>query len=237
MLIKNSSNDQVLTVHDMAEYLKMDEKTILDMVQASEIPAIKIANQWHFRKDIIDNWLTTKMHDMPESNLVSLAEGGATEIPLEKIINEKHTILNLLPGDRRTILEQLLTPIYDDKLIDKKNIYLSKLLEREMTAPTVVDTAVAMPHLRNISDWPFEEPHVVIGICKEGVDFKDPDLSPTKLFFLICSKSDLLHLRIMARIALVLNHPETKNAILNSTSSAELIAHIVSAEKEILKKK
>ena len=48
--------DKLLTLKDVAKYLQLSETTIYKMARVGEIPAIKIANQWRFKKEDIDKW-------------------------------------------------------------------------------------------------------------------------------------------------------------------------------------
>ena len=50
-------NDQVLTLRELARYLKVDEKTIYRLVQEGKIPSFKVRGQWRFKKGFIDNWI------------------------------------------------------------------------------------------------------------------------------------------------------------------------------------
>jgi excisionase family DNA binding protein len=45
--------DEVLTIRDVAEYLKVNEKTVYGLAQQSRIPAFKVGGQWRFRRDDI----------------------------------------------------------------------------------------------------------------------------------------------------------------------------------------
>jgi len=49
--------DQIMTLKDVSEYLKIAEKTLYGYVQKGMIPGIKIASAWRFRKSDIDAWL------------------------------------------------------------------------------------------------------------------------------------------------------------------------------------
>ncbi len=48
---------KLLTLKEVAKYLQLSETTIYKMARVGEIPAIKIANQWRFKKEDIDKWL------------------------------------------------------------------------------------------------------------------------------------------------------------------------------------
>ena len=48
---------EIMTVKQVAEYLQMDEHTIYKLARSGQIPSIKIAGQWRFKKDVIDKWI------------------------------------------------------------------------------------------------------------------------------------------------------------------------------------
>jgi len=57
---------RIMTIEELAKYLRLHKSTVYRMVRDAQIPASKIGNQWRFRKDVIDSWLAGK-------------EGGITE--------------------------------------------------------------------------------------------------------------------------------------------------------------
>jgi excisionase family DNA binding protein len=54
----------VMTVHDLALYLKMSDAKIYRMARSGMLPVIRIGKTWRFKKDMVDNWL------MQHSNFV-----------------------------------------------------------------------------------------------------------------------------------------------------------------------
>ena len=52
-----SLKGMILTVQQLAEYLQVDDHTIYRLAKKGEIPAIKVAGQWRFKRDLIDKWL------------------------------------------------------------------------------------------------------------------------------------------------------------------------------------
>lgn len=49
--------DELLTLEELSKYLKISKPTLYKMVEKSKIPALKIANQWRFKKDDINIWI------------------------------------------------------------------------------------------------------------------------------------------------------------------------------------
>lgn len=53
-------NSGLMTIEDLAEYLKVTRRTIYDWVKHNKIPAIKLIGQWRFKKDQIDAWIENR---------------------------------------------------------------------------------------------------------------------------------------------------------------------------------
>lgn len=51
------SNDEILKLKEVAQLLKVAEKTVYTMAQNKELPAFKVRGQWRFRREDIDRWI------------------------------------------------------------------------------------------------------------------------------------------------------------------------------------
>lgn len=49
--------EDILTLQELAKYLKVDKRTVYRMVKSKQLPAFKVRNQWRFKKDAIDKWI------------------------------------------------------------------------------------------------------------------------------------------------------------------------------------
>jgi excisionase family DNA binding protein len=49
--------DEILTIEDVAKYLKLKPQTIYKWAQEGKIPAAKLGKEWRFRRTAIDKWL------------------------------------------------------------------------------------------------------------------------------------------------------------------------------------
>lgn len=46
--------DEILTLPEVAQLLKVAEKTVYTMAQKGALPAFKVGGQWRFKRDDID---------------------------------------------------------------------------------------------------------------------------------------------------------------------------------------
>jgi excisionase family DNA binding protein len=52
----------LMTIEDLAAYLKVSRRTIYDWLKRNKVPALKIVGQWRFQKDRIDSWIQQQAH-------------------------------------------------------------------------------------------------------------------------------------------------------------------------------
>ena len=52
--------EDILTIREVAELLKINEKTAYKLAAASKIPGIKVGGSWRFDRSTISTWVKTK---------------------------------------------------------------------------------------------------------------------------------------------------------------------------------
>lgn len=48
--------DEVMTIEEVAKYLKLKPQTIYTWAQNKKIPAAKLGKEWRFKKSVVDKW-------------------------------------------------------------------------------------------------------------------------------------------------------------------------------------
>jgi PTS system nitrogen regulatory IIA component len=51
------NKESLMTINELADYLKVTRRTIYEWLKNRKIPAVKLVGQWRFKKDKIDEWL------------------------------------------------------------------------------------------------------------------------------------------------------------------------------------
>ena len=51
---------EIMTIEEVADYLRVKKRTIYEWVKKKQIPAIKTVGQWRFQKTKIDAWLESQ---------------------------------------------------------------------------------------------------------------------------------------------------------------------------------
>lgn len=47
----------IMTVKEVAEYLRIDESTVTRLAKRGDLPGKKVGYLWRFNRDVIDEWL------------------------------------------------------------------------------------------------------------------------------------------------------------------------------------
>src|SRR5690606_11981695 len=72
-----SAMSEVLTTKQLAEYLKLSERSVYRLLERGEIPAVKVGGQWRFRKSAVDEWLDLRFGSIEPADLEADADDGA----------------------------------------------------------------------------------------------------------------------------------------------------------------
>lgn len=54
--------EPLLTVGQVARYLKVDKFTVYRLVAQKKIPAFRVGNQWRFKSSVLEGWLRKNMN-------------------------------------------------------------------------------------------------------------------------------------------------------------------------------
>ena len=51
------SDVSIMTVHDVADYLRLSEAKVYKMANEGCLPALRMGKSWRFKKELIDEWI------------------------------------------------------------------------------------------------------------------------------------------------------------------------------------
>ncbi|NJK96300.1 MAG: helix-turn-helix domain-containing protein [Bacteroidales bacterium] len=58
-----SDADKIMTLEEVADYLRVKPQTIYTWAQEKKIPAAKLGKEWRFRKSMIDQWFNDRIDE------------------------------------------------------------------------------------------------------------------------------------------------------------------------------
>lgn len=63
--IVSGNSEKVMTIEELAEYLKVSRSTLYKLAQEGKVPGQKVGRHWRFHRDIIDTWLAERSEPHP----------------------------------------------------------------------------------------------------------------------------------------------------------------------------
>lgn len=54
-------SENLMDIKQAADYLQMNKMTVYKLAREAKIPAFKVASEWRFKKELIDQWLMSQL--------------------------------------------------------------------------------------------------------------------------------------------------------------------------------
>jgi excisionase family DNA binding protein len=63
-IVASNERPQVLTLDDVAEYLRVHPSTIYRLLKKKQLPAFKLGRDWRFNRESLDRWRADAEHSL-----------------------------------------------------------------------------------------------------------------------------------------------------------------------------
>jgi len=147
-------------------------------------------------------------------------------------LKEDHIFLDLKPGDKAQVLQQLMAALKKKGLISKEKLILDELLQRESLGPTGMEKGIAVPHA--LIDE-IEESFLALAVMKKGVDFEALDKKPTHIILLLLGNKNKpgFQLKILAHICRLIKETNFVERTRKAKREAEICSILEEEEKKV----
>lgn len=226
----------ILTLKELAEYLRVNERTIMRMRDQGKIEGVKIGGQWRFNGSEIDKLFFPQngvevAKEVEKDEPMSVLSQPTIGIPLSRVMHENRILLNLNATDRDSLITEMTSARMMYGLVLDASDIRKKCLDRENVLSTAIGEGIAIPHPRDPIPTLRASAAVVYGYSAEGIDFNAPDGKPVHHFFLVCSQTIELHLHLMGCMARLLKDREFVAALPKCTQNADVIRLVMKHER------
>ncbi len=69
-------DDEIMTLEEVAAYLKLRPQTIYTWAQEKRIPAAKLGKEWRFKRSVIDAWFNQHFDEKFDQIVKKTANNG-----------------------------------------------------------------------------------------------------------------------------------------------------------------
>ena len=200
--------DDILTIEEVAKYLRVSERTVYDWAQKGEIPSGKIGTVWRFKKSEIEKWVNDRL----SSSSKPVVPGDQIQI---KNILSPDRIIFLNHSTKHDALLELANNLSTAPQVKMSSELAVEILKREELMSTAIGRGIAIPHVRlsSVTDLV-----ISVGISKcDIIDFQPIDDVPVRLLFMIAAayNQHAYYLQTLSFFSSKLKNKELREALLN----------------------
>ena len=132
---------------------------------------------------------------------------------ISKLLAKAFVVLPLHARDAEGVLRELLSPLKDAGIVDSPENCLQTIMRRERRMSTAVGKGVALPH--GLSSE-IDNVQVVLGVSKDGINFRAVDNLLCHIFVLLISPENQpeKHLKLLSRFTKLLSDSELRSALM-----------------------
>ena len=213
--------DDILTIEEVAKYLRVSERTVYDWAQKGEIPAGKIGTVWRFKRAEIEKWVNERLSPSSYTQSVNMTVQVRNILSPERIVfiqhSTKHDALIELSDNLATA----------PQIKDAKELQ-NEILKREELMSTAIGRGIAIPHVRlsSVTDLVMS-----VGICKSDIiDFQPIDDMPVRLLIMIAAayNQHSYYLQTLSYFSSKLKNQELRDALLGAQDAMEVYSLLIS---------
>lgn len=218
-----------LTIRQAAPYFSVDEATMRGWIKRRGLPVHRVNEQLYLNP--VELWQWAMENGVVVSRrLLDDARQAAEEVPpLSDLLQTGGIHVEVGGEDRSGVLREVVTRLPLPRDYDRE--FLVTVLEaREAMGSTGIGDGIAIPHARNPIVLHVERPLVALCLLRHPVEFEAVDGIPVHALFVVISPSVPVHLKILARLGLVLRDAELRQLLRTRASSEEIRRRIQELE-------
>lgn len=221
-----------LSVRDVAELLRVSEKTIYRWIKQDGLPSYQVNEQVRLNRAELLEWATSRRINVPQ-DLFYGPEGEPESLPALSDALQAGGIFHQVPGkDKPALLRSIVACMPLPKGVDRE-LMIRMLLAREALESTGVGEGIAIPHPRNPIVLHVPRPLVTLCFPEMPVDFAALDGQPVSILFTLVSPAPKVHLHMLARLFHAIRQPEFKSLLVRRAPAPEIHAALRRVEAAI----
>lgn len=170
--------DDILTIEEVAKYLRVSERTVYDWAQKGEIPSGKIGTVWRFKKTEIEKWVNDRLSSSSKPAVQK------AQVQIKNILSPDRIVF-LNHSTKHDALLALADNLSTAPQVKASEELSTEILKREELMSTAIGRGIAIPHVRlaSVTDLVMS-----VGISKvDIIDFQAIDDMPVRLLFMIAA--------------------------------------------------
>ena len=212
--LETKVQDDILTIEEVARYLRVSDRTVYDWAQKGEIPAGKIGTVWRFKKSEVENWVNARLSS-------DSGKQSESQIQVRNILSPERVVF-INHSSKHDALVQLSEVLATAPQVKNAAELTTEILKREELMSTGIGRGIAIPHVRlpSVTDLV-----MAVGVCRKPIeDFQAIDDQPVSLLFMIAAayNQHSYYLKTISHFSAIFKQNDLVSEMVGAKDEAEL---------------
>jgi len=205
-------NHEIMTIEEVAKYLRVSERTVYDWAQKGQLPGGKLGTTWRFKRPDIENWVNRQLGSSTAPTATP-ADGM-----IAKLLSPERVVF-IDGSQKENALKTLCAVLATAPQVPNEEELVTAIFRREELMSTGIGFGIGVPHVRleGVSDLV-----MALGIAREPLtDYASLDEVPVQIVCMVAAGSTQhpQYIRALSAISSRLKDESVRKALIASTDA------------------
>lgn len=214
---------EIMTAQEVAEFLRVSERTVYDWATSGTIPAGKLGTTWRFKRSEVEKWVNEQLSTRTTKNVTF------TPIDLKQILNPDNIIV-IENNHKDAALMSIIDNLASNGAVMNKEAVAEGIFQREKLMSTGIGFGIGIPHIRLES---INNLIMAVGVSAVDItDYESLDGKPVRIIFMILAGKNqhAMHIKTMAAISARLKNPLLRERLILSRDPKTIFSLLTDGE-------
>ncbi|MBN2010445.1 PTS sugar transporter subunit IIA [candidate division KSB1 bacterium] len=217
--------NDIMTLEEVAGYLRVSERTVIDWVQKGELPGGKLGTSWRFKRSEIEGWVNKKL----TPRIKAATPTGQT---LTHLISPQRTVI-LNCSTKQAALNEVIDLCMSIQALQNRQELADAIFQRETLMSTGIGLSIAVPHARLNS---VNDVYMTFAVNKLPLtDYESLDGEPVQIIVMIIAGRDqhAQYIATLSNISKMLKQDVVRGRLLSAATNDELYNILIEEAESI----
>ncbi len=204
-------NHEIMTIEEVAVYLRVSERTVYDWAQKGQLPGGKLGTTWRFKRGDIEGWVNRRIGNSA-APVAPIAPGMEM---LNRILSPERVVF-FDTAEKESALKTLCAVLGTSPLIHSEAELERAVFQREELMSTGIGFGVGVPHVRLAS---VDDLVMALGIARKPLDdYSSLDETPVQIVCMVAASATQhpQYIRALSAISSRLKDETVRKALINA---------------------
>ncbi len=218
-------NHEIMTIEEVAAYLRVSERTVYDWAQKGQLPGGKLGTTWRFKRSDIEVWVNRRIGNSA-APVAPVAPG--MEVLSRSLSPERVVFFDT--AEKAAALKTLCAALGTSPLIHNESELEKAVFQREDLMSTGIGFGVGVPHVRLAS---VDDLVMALGIARKPLDdYSSLDEVPVQIVCMVAASSTQhpQYIRALSAISSRLKDETVRKALITAKDAVSVFNIFIGSE-------